>query len=31
MGKMTELMQTPGAMQTWMADKEKEFDAVPQD
>lgn len=29
MGKMQELMQTPNAMQEWFANKQKEFEALP--
>jgi len=29
MGKMQELMQTPGAMQKWFMAKKNEFDALP--
>jgi len=28
-GKMQELMKTPGAMQKWFANKKSEFDALP--
>lgn len=28
-GKMQELMKTPGLMQKWFADKKSEFDALP--
>jgi hypothetical protein len=29
MNKMQDLMQTPGAMQTWFDEKRSEFDALP--
>ncbi len=31
MKKMQELMQNPAAMQNWFDNKEKEFDALPED
>jgi hypothetical protein len=31
MEKMQELMKTPGAMQNWLDNKKKEFDALPED
>jgi len=31
MGKMKDLMQKPEAMQEWMENKKKEFEALPED
>jgi hypothetical protein len=31
MNRMTELMQTPAAMQEWFDDKKKQFDSLPED
>ena len=31
MGDMQKLMQTPDAMQTWFAERKKEFDALPEE